>query len=30
MTARSSYVCILFVLGAMCYVCVPNIDKLTI
>ena len=30
MTAISSYVCLSCVLGALCYVCVPNIDKLTI
>ena len=30
MTAISSYVCKYCVLGALCYVCVPNIDKLTI
>ena len=30
MTAISSYVCLYCVLGALCYVCVPNIDELTI
>ena len=30
MTAISSYVGLYCVLGALCYVCVPKIDKLTI
>ena len=30
MTAISSYVCLKCVLGALCYVCVPKIDELTI
>ena len=30
MTVISSYVCLYCVLGALCYVCVPNIDELTI
>ena len=30
MTAITSYVCLKCVLGALCYVCDPKIDELTI